>query len=131
MATGRTRPVIRAHIDGMPSLLVSRDGRTLYVAGNERIREYDLAAGRFGPDIRADLPCAMLLSKDSQTLWYASFYNRVVVVNLATRQVDRQIQLRSRPLALAMAPDGRTLYVANEDDGTISDIHVGREPRGS
>ncbi|HET7013489.1 MAG TPA: hypothetical protein VFI65_06245 [Streptosporangiaceae bacterium] len=117
LVTGRTGPLIRTHIDGEEPLLVSRDGRTLYLAGDKRIREYDLATGRFGPDIRADFPGAMLLSQDGRALWFASFDNRVVEVNLATGEVERRIRLRSWPIALAMSPNDRTLYAAESGSG--------------
>lgn len=93
-------------------LLVSPDGRTLYFSGESRIRSYDLATATFGPDIRADWPEAMLLSHDGKTLWYAAADNHLVAVHLPTGAVQARIKVPSEPVALAMTPDGRTLYVA-------------------
>jgi len=113
--TGAARRGIRTGIapgPGSPPLLVSLDGRTLYIAEESRIRRYDIAAHRFGADIRADWPGAMLLSGDGKTLWFASADDKVVAVDLATGAVTARIRLKSGPVALVMAPDGRTLYVA-------------------
>jgi DNA-binding beta-propeller fold protein YncE len=119
LATGRTGPPIRAHTYGFlfPPLLVSRDGGTLYIAGGSHIRKYDLAARRFDPGISTDYPRSMLFSKDGKTLWYAPFDHHVVAVNLATRRVKERIRVRSEPLALAMSPNGRRLYVAVAGSG--------------
>jgi DNA-binding beta-propeller fold protein YncE len=96
----------------MQSLLLSPDGRTLYFSGESRIRSYDLATGTFGPDIRANWPEAMLLSHDGKTLWYAAADNQVVAVHLPAGAVKTRTKVPSEPVALAMSPDGRTLYVA-------------------
>jgi DNA-binding beta-propeller fold protein YncE len=114
VAAGTTRPPIRMGIAaGAPApLLVSRDGRTLYFAGFDTIRSYDIATGKFHANIRADLPEAMILSRDGKTLWYASFDNQVVAVDLATGTVTMHVRVQKEPIALAMTPNGRTLYVA-------------------
>jgi YVTN family beta-propeller protein len=100
-----------------PPLLVSPDGRILYIAEESRIRSYDIAAGRFDQGIRADWPQAMLVSRDGMTLWYASADNTVVAVDPATGAVIASIRVKSDPVALAMTPDGRTLYVALPGSG--------------
>lgn len=122
VASGTAQRPVRTGIapgPGSPPLLVSRDGRTLYIAGEARIRRYDIASGRFGTDIPADTPAAMLLSRDGSTLWYASsgeWYSsgdhQLVAVNLATGAVRMRIRVKPYPVALAMTPNGRTLYVA-------------------
>jgi DNA-binding beta-propeller fold protein YncE len=119
-ATGTTKAPIQPGLAPGPNslpILMSRDGRTLYIAGEARIRRYDLAAGRFGADIRASWPEAMLLSRDGATLWYASFGNEVVAVDLATGTVKARIKVKTEPVALAMTPNGRTLYVAIAGSG--------------
>jgi DNA-binding beta-propeller fold protein YncE len=115
------RTGITPGLPGSPPLLVSRDGRTLYIAGEARIRRYDIASGRFGTDIPADAPAAMLLSRDGRTLWYASADDQLVAVNLATGAVRMRIRVKPYPVALAMTPDGRTLYVAVAGSGGRGD----------
>ncbi len=114
LATGKTGALIRPELAAGSNslLLVSRDGRTLYIAGQARIRRYNLATGRFGPDIKASLPVAMVLSRDDATLWYASVSKEVVAADLATGKVKMRVELKHYPVALALTPDGRTLYVA-------------------
>jgi len=114
VAAGTARRPVQTGID--PSndgqLLMSRDGRTLYISGDTRIRRYDIAVGRFGTDIPADDPAAMLLSRDGKTLWYASGSGQVVAVDLSTGAVRARIPMGEYTPSLAMTPDGRTLYVA-------------------
>jgi len=120
LGTGRTEAPIRPRLAPGPNslpILMSRDGRTLYIAGQARIRRYNLAAGRFGPDITASLPVAMLISRNGAVLWYASYDNEVIAVDLATGKVRMRVKLKAEPVALALTPDDRTLYVAVSGTG--------------
>lgn len=116
---GRAGHLVRTGIASSwaPTLVLSGNGRILYVAGQARIRRYDVAVGRFGKDIPAALPAAMALSPNGRTLWYASDNDQVIVVGLATGAVRARIAVKPDPIALAMAPDGRILYVAVTGSG--------------
>jgi DNA-binding beta-propeller fold protein YncE len=102
---------------GAPPLLMSRDGRTIYIAGDSEIRRYDIKANRFGSNIRADMPVDMVLSPDGRTLWYASAEDEIVEVSLASGRVIRRIEVGASPASLAITPDGRMLYVATGGGG--------------
>ena len=120
LASGRTEAPIRPRLAPGPNslpILMGRGGRTLYIAWDARIRRYNLASGRFGANIPASLPVAMLLSRNGAVLWYATFYKEVIAVDLATGKVKMRVKLKAQPVALALTPDGRTLYVAVSGTG--------------
>lgn len=57
-------------------------------------------------------PSVLVASPDGRTLFVAcATGNRVLAVDLATRQVTRTIAMPSSPTGLALTPDGRTLFV--------------------
>jgi YVTN family beta-propeller protein len=57
------------------------------------------------------------------TAWVASYGSaRVTPVNLASRQAGKAIPVGADPAAVAVMPDGRTVYMANEGSGTVTPI---------
>ena len=91
----------------------------------------------------ADHPSDLVFSPDGKTLFVAqSNRNLVAAVDVASRTVVRQISVAlgpdgpgtpsadalpdgSTPNALALAPDGKTLFVANADDDAVAVVDVG------
>jgi DNA-binding beta-propeller fold protein YncE len=115
LVTGKAQASIRMGLaPGGPGgqLLVSRDGRILFFPGEYRIRRYDLATRRFEPDIRADSPWNFLLSGDGTTLWYTSYPSNADAVSLPAGTVTTRLRFNAHPAALALAPNGRTLWAA-------------------
>ena len=66
----------------------------------------------------------------------------IAIVDVASGKVDRVLQAGTDPETFAISPDGRTLYVSNEDKGAISAVTidgsratlstpVGEEPEGA
>lgn len=103
-------------------LVLSPDGTTLYVAvsgspiGGPGVDESSLPP----PDRKAD---------------------GIAVVDVASGEVARVLNVGHDPEAFALSPDGRLLYVSNEDDGAVSQVaadgsrtpitaKVGDEPEG-
>jgi YVTN family beta-propeller protein len=92
-------------------LALSPDGATLYVAvsgspiGGPDVDESKLPP----PDPKAD---------------------GVAVVDVASGKVRRILAVGSDPETFALSPDGRILYVSNENDGAVSQVAVdgGRQP---
>ncbi|MFZ3140835.1 PQQ-dependent catabolism-associated beta-propeller protein [Polaromonas sp.] len=77
-------------------------------------------------------PVGMTLSPDGKTVWVGlGRANHVAEVDVATRQVRRNILVGKRPWGLAQHPDGKTLYVANglSDDMTLIDTATGQALR--
>ena len=77
-------------------------------------------------------PVGMTLSPDGKTVWVGlGRANHVAAVDVATRQVKRQILVGKRAWGLTMHPNGQTLYVANglSDDMTLIDTATGKALR--
>ncbi|MGX5682878.1 cell wall-binding repeat-containing protein [Schumannella luteola] len=72
-----------------------------------------IAVGGFPTDIVFDDTFAYVTSEDT---------NVVEKISVATRQVVTSIPTGDGPFGLAFSPDGRYLYVANENDDTVSDL---------
>jgi YVTN family beta-propeller protein len=104
-------------------LLVSRDGTRLYVA----VSGSPIA----GPGVdESKLPPA------DHSL------DGIAVIDLASGKVERVLAAGTDPETFALSPDGRTLFVSNEDTGAVSAVsvdgarptistQVGEEPEGA
>jgi hyaluronoglucosaminidase len=72
----------------------------------------------------------MAVSPDSRTLFIGTGNNEVVAVDIATGRRESLIPLPTpgsgvvSPAALAVTPDGRTLYVAEYDDDTVIPVNL-------
>ena len=85
-------------VGGRPrGIRVSPDQRTLFVAVSR--------------------PSALPVAKSAE-------YDFVVAVDVRTHKIIRRYSVGSDPEQLDISPDGRTLYVANEDAGTASIVDV-------
>ncbi|MEO8053973.1 MAG: bifunctional YncE family protein/alkaline phosphatase family protein [Acidobacteriota bacterium] len=130
--------------------VVSPDGTLLAVAnwGAASVSLLDTASGAVVATVKTlDHPSDLAFSRDARTLFVAQTNrNLVAAVDLASRSVVRQISVAlgpdgpgtpsadaladgSTPNALALSPDGRTLYVANADDDAVAVVDVGGDLR--
>ena len=127
------------------ALAVSRDGRRAYVAlwNASEVVELDLEKNTIGrklallkpasPIAAGSHPCAFSLSPDGRTL-YVALANRdaVAAVNVNKGEFNvkgyfdtrlpGQSYFGAEPVALAMDPDGRKLYVANLGSDAVAVI---------
>lgn len=103
---------------------VSPDGRTVYVA---------LSGSPKCPPTMPDAECAKKVADRSQ--------DGVAVVDVATRKTTKVLPAGIDPETFDVSADGQTLYVSNEDAGTLTIVDVasaktkasvktGREPEG-
>ena len=132
--------------------VLSPDGTLLAVSnwGAATVSLLDAATATVVGTIRmADHPSDLVFSRDGRTLYVAqSNRNLVAAVDVAARTVVRQISVAlgpdgpgtpsadalpdgSTPNALALSPDGRTLYVANADDDAVAVVDVGGDVHGA
>jgi len=136
-ATGRLGTPIP--VTGAPgAMVVSPDGRTLYVAGfsdtgtADVITPVDLASGKRGITIHLSSSVyALALAPDGRTL-FVSDDNGVVPVDTATGRLGSPIDTGYHtPDALAVSSDGRTMYAAMPDDGTVLPISLTTDKLGN
>ncbi len=130
--------------------VLSPDGKLLAVAnwGAASVSLVDAVRGAVLATVKtADHPSDLVFARDGETLFVAqSNRNLVAVVDVASRAVVRQISVAlgpdgpgtpsadaqpdgSTPNALALAPDGKTLFVANADDDAVAVVNVAGDPR--
>ena len=126
----------------------SPDGRWLAVTnwGGASVTLLDPASGAVLATIATeDHPSDAVFSRDGRALFVAqSNRNRVAAVDVEGRKVVRQIAVAlgpdgpgtpsaevlpdgSTPNAVALSPDGRTLFVANADDDAVGVVEVGKD----
>ena len=114
------------HVGGEPNkMLLSRDGRTLYVANGDldRIDVIDTATASLRRSIslsRGDDPYlganpnSLALDHDEKTLYVTlGAENALAVVDVASARVLGRIPTGWYPSSVSVNPDGRTLYVLN------------------
>ena len=123
--------------------LFTDGGRTVLVSnwGDSTLSRYAVGTGSLEPEGRIAVPprpSAMALSPDGRTLYVAhAAADEVSVVGLAgsgAGHVEATIALGltpraphgTGPNALALSPDGRTLYVANADNNDVAVVAVDR-----
>jgi DNA-binding beta-propeller fold protein YncE len=132
--------------------VLSRDGTMLAVSnwGGASVTLVDAGTARsLGTVATDDHPCDAVFSADGMTLFVAEANrNRVAAIDVGGRKVVRQISVAmgpsgpgtpsadvqpdgSTPNALALSPDGATLFVAAADDDTVAVVAVGRDPATS
>jgi DNA-binding beta-propeller fold protein YncE len=132
--------------------VLSRDGKLLAVAnwGAASVSLVDAVQGAVLATVKtADHPSDLVFSPDGKTLFVAqSNRNLVAAVDVASRSVVRQISVAlgadgpgtpsadalpdgSTPNALALAPGGKTLFVANADDDAVAVVDVSGDLRAA
>ncbi len=126
----------------------SPDGKTLAVTnwGGASVSILDPATGAILMTIQTeDHPTDAVFSRDGRSLFVAEANrNRVAAIDVAAGKVVRQIAVAlgpdgpgspsadllpdgSTPNALALSPDGRTLFVANADDDAVAVVEIGKD----
>lgn len=138
--TGRPErriPAPRSVLEAAGPMVLSPDGRTLYMAvpgdggsGSGAVVSVNLQTGAAGRAVSVGWePVSLGVTPDGRTLYVAvdgmdefgqSFPNRIVAIDTATGQVRASIPWKVPPQQLAMAPDGAAVWVMSVTGETRS-----------
>jgi YVTN family beta-propeller protein len=134
------RAVARIPVGNHPlAAKLSKDGKTLYVAnlGDSTVAIVDVTDPA-NPSVTATLatdphPNDLLLTSDGRLFVSCGNTNNVISFDLKTKRRIEVISTAlgprapagSTPNALELAPDGKTLFVANADNNAVAVIDVG------
>jgi PQQ-dependent catabolism-associated beta-propeller protein len=119
--------------------------QTAYVTSekDQALTKLDLATMAVKGTVK--VPCKkgrhIALTPDRKLMVACTESNNALIIDPATDQVLRTIPLGDDPEAFDLSPDGKTIYVSNEEDGAASfidfatgkatqQIKVGEEPEG-
>lgn len=141
VATGRALPPIPAG-PGPAGVAIAPDGATAYVtdAGSSplghTVMPIDLATRRDGTPIPVGAgPQGIVITPNGQMAYVAdagaivagqsgAVGDTVTPVDLATGKALPPIHVGNAPTAVAVSPDGATVYVANSSSGSVTPISV-------
>ena len=148
LKTGKVLAAISAG-QGPAGIAIAPDSKTAYVtdAGTSpvgtTVTPIDLTTLRARAPITVGAgPQGIAISPDGQTAWVAlagavvagqagAIGSSVVSVNLATRHVSSPITVGNAPIAIAVSPDGSTVWVGNAYSGSVSPISVSTSTAGT
>ena len=135
LATGRELWAARAGSGQFNSLLLAKDGKHLFAAGEDNfIRKIELETGlealKFRGDWRRGVK-AVLQSPDGKRLFAAAGDKNAYMIDAETGQeLRRFVGHRDFVLSMALSGDGRTLFTGSADKTARQwDVESGREIR--
>ena len=107
------------------SIAITRDGRTAYVGGNG-VTPLDLRTGVAGRRIAipADSSYGIAVTPDGSTVYTVGYPNLVRRSTPRPRPPDRRSTSGVIPTKIVITPDGKTAYVTDGHDGTVTPIDV-------
>jgi YVTN family beta-propeller protein len=111
----------------------SPDGATAYVlgAGDSTITPIDTAsftAGAPFPSVVVN-PVWIAITPDGQSILTTGHSsNNLAVIDTQNRGNVKLVSVGANPQDIAVLPDGSAAYVANQDDGTVSVVKLGKNP---
>jgi YVTN family beta-propeller protein len=117
------------------------------INGNEYyLVRFDLATGRLGKRIKLNngQPVSIAVSRDGKTAYAVSQPSTTVIavtpIDLATLKAEKPISISTKPgptkgyygqpLSIAIAPDGRTAYLADGLSSTVTPIDLATDTPG-
>jgi YVTN family beta-propeller protein len=84
----------------------------------------DVATQQAVATIPVDNPLAVRVSPDGTQLFVATGGTRVYIVDVATRQIVKYVDVGYAPNGFAVHPDGRILYVSSFLGGSVTEIDM-------
>ncbi len=117
--TGALLGTLSGHSDRIKSIVITPDGQTTISSSYDNsIKLWNTQTGKEIRTITEKLGVnAILLTPDGQTLISASGNKKIKFSNLKTGKISRT--LNAETTALAISPDGKTLFSGGENGGRI------------
>lgn len=116
--TATSRPIRSIKIPGGNGIAISKDRKTAYVGGSGGLTPISIATSKAGRLIKVPggIGAGILLTPNGKTAYVTDDRSGVVVpVNLATRKVEKPTRVVGEILAMAVTPNGRTVYVLSSN----------------
>jgi YVTN family beta-propeller protein len=148
LVTGKILPAIQAGA-GPAGIAIAPNGEAAYVtdAGSSPIgttvTPINLKTDKpLTPITVGSGPQGIAISPDGSTAWVSlagavvsgqsgAVGSSVVSIDLETRAVSAPITVGNAPLAVAISPDGQTLWVANSYSGSVSPVDTANRTAGT
>ncbi|NQT89426.1 PD40 domain-containing protein [bacterium] len=115
------------------AVVAAKDGRTVYVAGHtsRQVLIVDVAGFKPRPILLPGRPTGVALSKGGDRLFVtvAGPDGGVHVLDVTKGRIVLALPTGHTPMAPALSPDGKTLYVCNRFDNDVSVIKLGGEAK--
>jgi YVTN family beta-propeller protein len=106
----------------------SPSGATAYVTNleSQNVSIIDVATAQQVGTIPTEFtsPFVVRVSPDGTRLYIATSGNLVFIVETATHQIIKTVEVGDSPNAFAVHPDGRMMYVSSFSGGTVSEIDM-------
>jgi YVTN family beta-propeller protein len=105
-------------------MAISPNGQHLYVTSPHRLSVFDANTGQ-EVKVFDGLPCwgeyGVVVTQDGNQVWYAcESTDELIAIDLRINEVVARVPVGDFPTWLALSPDGETIYVNNQRDGTVS-----------
>jgi YVTN family beta-propeller protein len=112
--------------DGSPELAITPDSKTVYALDATTVVPVRTATGKVGKAVYAGDPgTSMVFTPSGATGYILGATNTVIPVNVRAGQARKPIAvgpLSANAWAMAITPNGKTIYVANYGNGTVVPI---------
>ena len=109
------------------------DGRTVYALNETTVVPVDVRTNTAGRPIRTGPAfVSMLITPDGRKAYVFGAGHTVIPIDTTTNTAGKPIRLgrRADPYAIAVTPDGVTVYVANFGSGTVEPIATATNTAG-
>lgn len=125
---GKSRAVLRGHVDGLQALAFAPDGKSLASGAADAVKVWDLEAGKERVSFRITEPSVgcLAFSADGKTLGCGGFYT-ARLLDVATGKEASSFKRTGPFEPPAFSPDLMTLAAANHQDVNLYDTATGKE----
>jgi YVTN family beta-propeller protein len=126
--------VVAKQPDGPVALAITPDSRTVYAVDTLTVVPVATATGKAGKPIpTGDNFVSMLITPNGRAGYVLGSVNTVTAISTVTNKVEKTITIgpvEAEPWAMAIAPDGKTVYVVSYGDNTVVPVNTATNKAG-